>query len=79
MQRCSDLLLIRHIQIIIVVRAIYTPVYLSIYIHIHIPVCVCTYIFFLYICTSDWQTSKLSDTDKRSGEIGTIILLCKAH
>ena len=28
MQRCSDLLLIRHIQIIIVVRAIYTPVYL---------------------------------------------------
>ena len=49
MQRCSDLLLIRHIQIIIVVRAIYTPVYLSIYIHIHIPVCVCVHIYSFYI------------------------------
>ena len=31
------------------------------------------------MCTLDWQASKLSDTDERSGEMGTVILLCKDH
>ena len=49
MQRCSNLLLIRHIQIIIMVRAIYTSIYLSTYTHIHIHVCVYIYILYIYI------------------------------
>ena len=67
------------------VRAIYTSIYLFTYTHIHIRVCIHIYTLYIYICvcvcvcTSDWQSSKLSDTDERSGEIGTIILLCKAH
>ena len=27
------------------------------------------------MCTLDWQASKLSDTNERSGEMGTVILV----
>ena len=73
MQRCSNLLSVRHIQITIVVRSI-LPLSIYPYIYTYICLCVYIYIWLLYMCTLDWQASKLSDTNERSGEMGTVIL-----
>lgn len=51
---------------------IYLFIYLSIYLSVHLPI-------YVYIYLRLAKTSKLSDIDERSGEMGTITLMCKAY
>lgn len=51
---------------------IYIYLYLSIYLSVHLPI-------YVYIYLRLAKTSKLSNIDERSGEMGTITLMCKAY